>query len=759
MIHRRHFLQGAAGALGAIGLSQLGLERRAVHYGTAIANPTSRKVALLVGINDYPARERLYGPVTDVELQRQLLIHRFGFHPDDVHVLKNQDATRQNILDAFEEYLINSVRSDDVVVFHFSGHGAQVQEYERMRSQLDAANRDCIDPSCQNTTIVPIDYNANGEAVVEDIMGHTLLLLRSLVPTQNVTFVLDCCYSGGGKRGNVLMRSRQTQLEVEQGERPFITSREDEYQQQLLGQLGWDFQRFVDEINADVTNGFVVTSSQANQQSADYTFDKFTAGAFTYLLTQYLWQEAPALSVTIPAVASSTTRLSRYSQIPEYDPQGTDRVAKTPVYHVSPIAPPAEAVLMEGTGPKANGEVQLWLGGLDPMSLEAFDRDAEFTQIDAEGNAIGTLKLLSREGLQATATWAEQRTTRSGIPATLLLQERIRGIPEVITLRVGLDDTLTAAEKATAQQLLQSFDYIEWTEVNPGVPTSPPHVLLGRYTPEVAQRMQLSGVIRHPEVSSIGLFSATQEPLLLESFGTADEAVEAALNQRLKAPLTSLLIGRMLALMVNQHASKLNVSLTVDHADSRSGTTTRGGDASAIIIPELTQQGIEPIPVGDEITILVKNQEAIALHLGLLVVDAAGEVNVLFPPASDDPDADIVQPGSTVPLPRLRAAAPLGITQLLVVASPQPLHSALRTLRRVAPRVRGSAEEAAPEEVMRDVFGTLDSRRSGFEAPPGPRLIDANTVAVLSLLFDVQSAEQAASGTQASGCTQVHDRP
>ena len=79
MVNRRHFLQGITGALGAIGLSQLELIRSATRYGQALAQDTGRKVALLVGINEYPNNLSLLGPLTDVELQRQLLIHRFGF--------------------------------------------------------------------------------------------------------------------------------------------------------------------------------------------------------------------------------------------------------------------------------------------------------------------------------------------------------------------------------------------------------------------------------------------------------------------------------------------------------------------------------------------------------------------------------------------------------------------------------------------------------------------------------------------------------
>ena len=734
---RRTFLQGVGGALGALGLSQLALERQSHRYGRALAQSTRRKVALLIGINAYPARDRLYGPVTDVELQRQLLIHRFGFNPADIHALTDADATRANILGTFEEYILNSVGPEDVVVIHYSGHGARVAEYGLMQQFLDEANRDCIDlETCQNTTLVPVDYgDGSGSAPVEGIMGHTLLLMRSALPTNNVTLVLDCCYSGGGKRGNVIMRSLLTDLEIRDNEAPQITASESDYQQTLLRRLNWGPQDFIDQIQSREGKGFVVASAKAHQQSADYAFDGFNAGAFTYLLTQHLWHETRPLSVAIPIVASSATRLSKHSQIPEYDPQGVSTVETQPTYHQQPTYPAAEAIILE---PLPDNQATLWLGGLDPQSLTAFEGNAEFAQIDQSGKGVGSVKLLSRDGLYAVGEFASP--SGSGAESGVWLQERIRGIPETITLRVGLDDaTLDGNERQIAQELLASLNYIEWAPIAPGGSAFPPQVLIGRFTLEIDQRMQLSGVARRPTLNSIGLFSATQEPLMVESFGVAEETVEAAINRRLKPQLISLLIGRMLALMINQNASQIDVNLMVDHQGSRSGVTTRGGDESAIIVPTLTEQGIDVIPINDQITIRITNNEAIDLHIGLLVIDAAGEVNVLFPPASDNLEADIVRAGRSLALPKLKATEPYGITQVLVMASTQPLQSALRTLRRIAPEVRGGSNEATPDEIMRDMFGALDSRRSGGPDTPlsGDRLIDANTLAVLSLLFDV----------------------
>lgn len=94
---RRHFLQFASSTLVTLGLSQLDISCQGNRYGKILAQDTPRKLALLVGINNYPKSDRfshLQGCLTDVELQRQLLIHRFGFQDSDILTLTNADASR-----------------------------------------------------------------------------------------------------------------------------------------------------------------------------------------------------------------------------------------------------------------------------------------------------------------------------------------------------------------------------------------------------------------------------------------------------------------------------------------------------------------------------------------------------------------------------------------------------------------------------------------------------------------------------------------
>jgi hypothetical protein len=205
-ISRRHFLQFATATLATLGLHPLVFQRQAQRYGQVLAQNTPRKLALLVGINRYPSRP-LKGCVNDTELQRELLIYRFGFNPKDIYTLLDEKATRDGILTAFEEHLIKQAKPGDVVVYHYSGHGSRIFD-------PDPIFREVGNPQQLNGSFVPVDatlpvgYPEKG-GPVKDIMGHTLFLLMSALQTENVTAVLDSCFAAIARRASSLSRAGQ----------------------------------------------------------------------------------------------------------------------------------------------------------------------------------------------------------------------------------------------------------------------------------------------------------------------------------------------------------------------------------------------------------------------------------------------------------------------------------------------------------------------------------------------------------------------
>lgn len=732
---RRHFIQATSAALSTVGLNQFTLENRALRYGKALAQNTSRKLALLIGVNNYaaPGTDTLLGPTTDVELQRQLLVHRFGFHPNNIKTLTNQDATREAILTLYEEHLIKQAKPGHVVVFHFSGHGEMVEE-------LDV----CDEDDCQNGAIVPYDSTLNTQdGTVDSIMGHSRFLMDAMFAkngVENVNVVLDCCYSGGGKRGNVVMRSRVSDQTIRSGQLPRISPTEQAFQKEWLGRLGWSEDEFIRRRQTGVAQGVVITSSRRDQKSADYPFDGFYAGAFTYLLTQHLWQLATDQNVgqVIRYVSRSTRSLSEHSQVPEFEPTEGMIVDEAPLYQSFSEIPPAEAVVTEVL---ANNRIKIWLGGLDVQTLAGFGKDAEFSLLSKEEELKGRVVLdQERDELKTEGTFI---SLNGAVPEVGdVLQETFRNIPSPVTLKIGVEPSLNLSTEQVAQQLKAKVDFLEVYPVQAGKHV---HCTLGRLSTEVKQR--LTEVPDLPATNSLGLFKVTGEPIP-GSFDIPDESLDAA-TSRLRPIFKGLLIGRILRLLLNGNTSRLNIQLALKATRSSGrgvqvlATTprSRGEDA---LIPELQGDGIENIPLGTRLEITVTNNESQELYMSLIGINSHGAVNILSPYKYEDPEAESrVGAMEVYSFPRIRATEPVGLSELLVVASTSPLDKALKIIKRNVPsNNRSSIPVTEPNEVMTALLTDLDSRRSAENSTINTASqIDTRQVAVVSLLYRVVKAE------------------
>lgn len=716
---RRHFLQAGGATLAALGWSQLDVMRQGDRYGRAWAQSTPRKLALLVGINEYP-RDSLFAPlngcVSDVELQYYLLVHRFGFNPRDIVRLTDQQATREGILTAFEEHLIKQAKPGDVVVFHFSGHGSRV---------LDP-DQDFEDGL--NSTLVPIDsplpagFPREGGAV-NDITGHTMFLLGSAIPTENYTVVLDSCHSGGAKRGNLTIRARPG------GGNLTMSDTELAYQEQWLSRLDLSPAAFIQRRREGIAKGAAIASTRREQYAADAPFNDFYAGAFTFVLTQYLWQQTGVSPLTgaIANVARTTTELSFSNQEPQFETKPGSNFEGEPLYFTPKVANPAEAVVTNIAG----GEVEMWLGGVDPNSLEAFDAGAVLSGVDARGQDRGLVELTTRSGLIGRGRLLDADT----LPSGSLLQEQMRGIPTQVTLRIGLDPSL-GADAASARTGLATIPSVE--ALNLG--GEEVHYILGRMT--AAYRQELAGQSNLPAEGSLGLFSQGLD-LVPDSYGHPGESITAAL-ERLRPKLRSLLAARTVKLTLNPGSSRLNLNVTMSDENGNQtfgqAVTLRGSQT-----PPPARSGVLQVPVGTGLRFAIENLENRDLYLSVLVVDAAGIMAVIFPNNwTASVAATLLPAGETLMLPdsgsfRLVTQPPLGTTEVLVVASTSPLDNALRGLQAIADDAgltRGPVGIADPNDVIGSLLEDIsDSTRGAGNTTT--RSVSVSQLAALSLTFDV----------------------
>lgn len=704
-IKRRQFLQFAGSALATVGLSHLDLLQGGDRYLRALAQPTARKLALLVGIDAYVGDNQLYGCVNDVRLQQELLVHRFGFNSADILTVTDAQATRQGILDAFESHLIDQAKPGDVVVFHFSGHGSRVDDQPECDEVVLGLSNECL-----NSTLVPVDYGRVSEdGAIRDITGHTLFLLTKALQTENVTVVLDSCHSGGGKRGNIIVRSRQDTRRY----RP--SNAERDYQQQWLTKLGLSQQEYIAERRAGVANGVVIASARRDQLAADYPFDGFYAGAFTYLLTKYLWQQTNSGTVitTLANVARSTTRLDS-DQIPEFEAKPETNYSEQPLYFLEPSTVAADAVITQVT----DSQVEFWLGGADDQTLRAYEH-ATFIALNDNGEKIGEVQQSSRVGLLGKGDF----TPVAGVDASVLqvgalLQEQIREIPSNLSLMVGLDPSL-GEDIALATQALQA---IEWITVTSDSTT---HVdcLLGRVATSDLENLNES-VETPPAVGSVALFTLSKA-FIQGTEGGVGESVDGAIA-RLTPKLKSLLAANLLRMTVNTGSSRLGVAVEMIPTATRGGEgairslTSRGQHRSrsrnaTSWTPTTVAEGMGELQIGTQVRFSVTNSESVPLYVSVLQIVPTGQMDVVYPAEWTSPEDDaLVAAGQAIDIPesgfQITVGRPLGVTEVLVIASTNPLRNTLRRLQSIASltgRTRGAISLRSAEEEPTDVINDL----------------------------------------------------
>lgn len=228
-----------------------------------------QKWALLIGIDCYPNFRPLKGCVNDVMAMSQVLKESFGFPQDHVTVLTNEAATRSAMLEAMAA-LVEKVEQEDIVVFHYSGHGS------RMPSAPDSN-----DPDGQDETIVPFDSARSPHANLDIRDDDIYSWVRSLTSkTSAVTLIFDCCHSGTIVRDEFGAEARWAEPEKRRPSSPILlASRAPADIDRNVGPSGWLplGERYV-----------LIAGCERSEQSYEVVVQGAHHGALTYFLVQEL---------------------------------------------------------------------------------------------------------------------------------------------------------------------------------------------------------------------------------------------------------------------------------------------------------------------------------------------------------------------------------------------------------------------------------------------------------------------------------------
>lgn len=141
----------------------------------------------------------LKGPIHDVDAMRELLTSdKYGFPNDDqhIHILLNQAATHDAILQAMQQYLVKDPKPGDTVVLYVSSHGSlradpKADPNKCQRYSLDDAGQH---PTCVENTIVPYDWYLGQD----DIFSRDLRHIFNQAADRGIqsTAIFDSCHSG-----------------------------------------------------------------------------------------------------------------------------------------------------------------------------------------------------------------------------------------------------------------------------------------------------------------------------------------------------------------------------------------------------------------------------------------------------------------------------------------------------------------------------------------------------------------------------------
>lgn len=355
----------------------------------------SNKHALIIGINRYQFMEPRYqlsGCVNDAKLIKSTLIRKFNFNRHDIVSLYDEDATREAILQAMQT-LLNRIADNDIVVFHFSGHGQSC----RVKTQFTdegSGKLNSILP-CDDSEPTTVDAIESPDGVIwREIREHQInqWLQELTKKAANITLIFDACHSGTITRSSNKTKARTVPLHV----RNQVIS-----EQQLAPQEHINLSKPKISNWLTLSDKFVVISGcRDTQESQEVDFQegmhRFRHGVLTYHLCQVLNDAVVGTTFRdIFETVSSKVVMAVENQNPLIE--GTiDRE----VFGVKDIVPlsylPIKTLL--------DDEVILDGGAAHGVSLDSlWDIYPPFTKVADTNQRIGNLKIIELEPLQCRA--------------------------------------------------------------------------------------------------------------------------------------------------------------------------------------------------------------------------------------------------------------------------------------------------------------------------------------------------------------------
>ncbi len=217
----------------------------------------------IIGIDKYPNLHNgnLQFAVSDARLFRYVIQKEFYIPDDNIYMLLDEEAKRENIRNTITIKIRDKLTSDDTLIIYYSGHGTRGEDLPPY-DESDGLDEYIIPYDAQS------GIDKNGEEIIlswSAIRDDDFSSWITSLPVKNIIILFDSCYSGG----------------AEKGIKGFFLK--------PLATKGGD--SFFQDLEKAVTKKIVVflASSRADEKSIEST--RINHGYFTYALYEALKQK------------------------------------------------------------------------------------------------------------------------------------------------------------------------------------------------------------------------------------------------------------------------------------------------------------------------------------------------------------------------------------------------------------------------------------------------------------------------------------
>lgn len=271
-----------------------------------MANSKKNVFALLIGIDDY-ALAPLSGCVNDSkDIEDYLRSHVSSDHLQ-LMTLRNQQATKRSIVEAFMGHLTQAT-SDDIVFVHYAGHGSQERAHEMFWH---------LEPDRMNEVLVAVDSLDSFRGLVNPLADKELKWLIHQVAKKHphIALMFDCCHSGTATREIATPRFTSAGNSIIRSPEEYVF-----FQERYGGKAPESYAKSDLRFNVNSGRHILMAGCRSSQTAKELRLGGRQRGAFTHGVLQTLQRSGSKVSYRDLVKGASALVLNKVNdQVPQLE--------------------------------------------------------------------------------------------------------------------------------------------------------------------------------------------------------------------------------------------------------------------------------------------------------------------------------------------------------------------------------------------------------------------------------------------------------